>query len=180
MKTNLKWRAIVIVATILLCVYGIVGLPKSGADLSKNFASNIRLGLDLKGGTHLVMQVQVQDAVKADAEQTAERLKEELKKQNITYGSMDVNEVPNVEDADKVAITIKGVPTAQSAAFSKIVNDEYGTYILSGNSEAYTMQLKPTDRLNLMEQAVKGSMETIGNRIDELGLAEKSVQPYGE
>src|SRR5947208_2803166 len=42
------------------------------------------------------------------------------------------------------------------------------------------MQLKHTYRLILMEQAVKGSMETIGNRIDELGLAEKSVQPYGE
>ena len=76
MKTNLTWRTVVIVVTILICVFGIIGIPKSGADVKKNFSKNIKLGLDLKGCTHLVMQVQVQDAVKADAEQTAERLKE--------------------------------------------------------------------------------------------------------
>src|SRR3954470_8497809 len=106
MKTNLTWRVVVIVATILICAYGIIGIPKSGAELKDNFSKNIRLGLDLKGGTHLVMQVQVQDAVKGDAEQTAERLKEDLKKQNITWGSMEVNEVSRMEDADKVGISI--------------------------------------------------------------------------
>src|SRR5438309_8861765 len=110
MKTNLTWRAVVIVVTILLCVFGIIGLPKNGAELKDNFSKNIRLGLDLKGGTHLVMQVQVQDAVKADAEQTAERLKEDLRKQNVTYASMDVNEATRVEDAGKIALQIKGIP----------------------------------------------------------------------
>ena len=92
MKNNLTARTVVIVATILICVFGIIGLPKSFAELKQNFSNNIRLGLDLKGGTHLVLQVQVQDAVKADAEQTAERLKDDLKKQNIAWGSMDVHE----------------------------------------------------------------------------------------
>ncbi len=72
---------------ILVCVYGIIGFPTSMAAIQKNFSNNIRLGLDLKGGTHLVLEVQVQDAVKADALQTAERLKEDLKKENITWGS---------------------------------------------------------------------------------------------
>src|SRR5882672_12952061 len=125
MKTNLTWRAVVIGVTILLCVFGIIGIPKSGAELKENFSKNIRLGLDLKGGTHLVMQVQVQDAVKADAEQTGERLKEDLKKQNIGYGSMDVNEVSRVEDADQIALTIKGISPTQSSAFRNIVNEHY-------------------------------------------------------
>src|SRR5450432_3683671 len=117
MKKNLTARIVVIVLTILICVLGIVDFPKSAADLKKNIGDNIRLGLDLKGGTHLVMQVKVQDAVKGDAEQTGERLKEDLKKQNITWNSMDVNEVTTVEDSDKIALSIKGVPANQSSAF---------------------------------------------------------------
>lgn len=181
MKTNLTWRAVVIGVTILLCVFGIIGIPKSGAELKDNFGKNIRLGLDLKGGTHLVMQVQVQDAVKADAEQTGERLKEDLKKQNITYGSMDVNEVSRVEDADQIALTIKGISPTQTSAFRNIVSEHYPNYILTAlNSTDYTMKLKPTDLLDLKSDTVKRAMDTIGNRIDELGLAEKSVQPYGQ
>jgi preprotein translocase subunit SecD len=181
MKTNLTWRTVVIVVTILLCVFGIIGVPKSGAELKDNFGKNIRLGLDLKGGTHLVMQVQVQDAVKADAEQTAERLKEDLKKQNITWASMDVNEVPRVEDADKVGISIKGIPAAQSSAFRSLVSERYPNYILTAESSTdYRMQLKPTDLLDLKSDTVKRAIDTIGNRIDQLGLAEKSVQPYGQ
>src|ERR1700758_4645433 len=115
MKKNLTARTVVIGITVLICIFGIIDIPKSGADVMKNLQNNIRLGLDLKGGTHLVLQVQVQAAVKADAEQTADRLKEDLKKQNVTWSSMDVNEVTRVEDADKVALSIKGVPSTQSS-----------------------------------------------------------------
>src|SRR4051812_7312132 len=180
MKTNLTWRTVVIVVTILVCAFGIIGIPKSGADIKQNFSKNIRLGLDLKGGTHLVMQVQVQDAVKADAEQTAERLKEDLKKQNITWASMDVNEVGRVEDSDKIAISIKGVPITQTSAFRNVVSEHYANYILTAqNSTDFSMQLKPTDLITLKEDTVKRAIDTIGNRIDSLGLAEKSIAPYG-
>src|SRR5215831_1361806 len=125
MRKNLKARALIIAATLLLCVYGIIGFPTSKAALIENIQRNVRLGLDLKGGSHLVLQVQVQDAVKADADQTAERLKEDLKKQNITWASMDVNEVSKVEDADKVTLTIKGVPATQSSQFRSVVSERY-------------------------------------------------------
>ena len=117
MKNNLTARTVVIVVTILICVFGIIGLPKSGEDLVRNFRNNIRLGLDLKGGTHLVLEIQVQDAVKADADQTAEHLKDDLKKQNIAWNSMDVPDVAKVEDADNVALTVKGIPSTQSRQY---------------------------------------------------------------
>jgi preprotein translocase subunit SecD len=110
MRKNVTARTVIIVAAILLCVYGIIGFPTSGAALMDNIRKNIRLGLDLKGGSHLRLQVQVHEAVQADAYTTSERLKEDLKKQNITWAAMDVNEVTNVNDADKVALTIKGIP----------------------------------------------------------------------
>ena len=184
MKKNLTARTVIIVVTILICVFGIIGIPKSGADLAKNFNDNIRLGLDLKGGTHLVLEIQVQDAVKADADQTVERLKEDLKKQNITvdqHGHPRCLRASKVEDADNVVITIKGIPATQSSAFRNLVGERYPTYILTAvNSTDYTMKLKPTDLQELKVDTVKRAVDTIGNRIDQLGLAEKSVQQYGE
>src|SRR6185369_1277202 len=111
MKKNLNARTITIVVTLLLCVYGSIGFPTSKAQVVQNFKDNIRWGLDLKGGSHLVLQVQVQDAVRADANQVMDRLKEDLTKQNIPWAGMDVNEVTDIKDADKVEIAIKGVPS---------------------------------------------------------------------
>ncbi len=73
----------IIVAVILVCMYGIIGLPKSKDELIANWNKNIHLGLDLSGGTQLVMQVQLQDAFKAYADSTIERLKDELQKDGI-------------------------------------------------------------------------------------------------
>ncbi len=63
MQKNLITKTVVIVATILLCIFGVIGFPKSKQQLLDNVRHNIRLGLDLKGGSHLVLQVQVQDAL---------------------------------------------------------------------------------------------------------------------
>jgi preprotein translocase subunit SecD len=180
MKTNIKARTVIIVATILICIIGIIGFPKSFADLKNNLSDNIRLGLDLKGGSHLVLQVQVQDAVKGDADQTIEHLKDDLKKQNITWTDMSDNDVKTVDDADKVAITIKGIPDTQSSAFRSLVTERYPTYILTAlNSTDYSMKLKPSELIALENDTVSRSVDTIGNRIDSLGLAEKTVTQYG-
>ena len=77
MTSNLKFRAIAIVVVILVCVYGIIGLPKSKEELADNWRKNIRLGLDLKGGSHLVLQVQLQDAFKSEADSVINRMKDE-------------------------------------------------------------------------------------------------------
>ena len=55
MKSDLKFRMLAIVAVILICIYGIIGLPKSTQELVDNWKKNIHLGLDLKGGSHLVL-----------------------------------------------------------------------------------------------------------------------------
>ena len=95
MTQNLKWRTVVIVVTILLCIFGIVGLPKSKTELVQNLKDNIRLGLDLKGGSQLVEEVHVEDAVKADADQAMERIKVDMAKQGIGFASMDRNDPPS-------------------------------------------------------------------------------------
>jgi preprotein translocase subunit SecD len=180
MRKNLTARTVIIVVTILLCVFGIIGIPKSKADLVKNLRDNIRLGLDLKGGSHLVLEVQVQDAIKADADQVQDRLKEDLKKQNISWASMDRTEPQTVTDGDNVVITIKGIPATQTSDFRNIVNERYSTYVLTVlNSTDYSMRLKPSDLVELKRDTVQRTRDTIENRINQLGVAESSVQQYG-
>ena len=180
MQKNLTARSIVIVVVILLCVFGIIGAPKSMAELKQNWQNNIRLGLDLKGGSHLVLQVQVQDAAKAEADQVIDRMKEDLKKQNISWNGIDRNDPQVVQDADSIQITIKGVPATQSSAFRSLINERYSDWVLTAvNSTDYAMRMKPSEIVALKRDTVEREIQTIGNRIDQLGLAEKSVQQYG-
>ncbi len=80
---NVKYRAIAIVVVILVCIYGIIGNRAISHPTSKsshhNWKNNIRLGLDLKGGSQLMLQVQLQDAFKAEADGVMQRLKDELR-----------------------------------------------------------------------------------------------------
>src|SRR5262245_16371038 len=110
MPTNLRWKWISIFIVTALCIFGISGLPKSKQELIQNWNKNIRLGLDLKGGSNIVLQVQVQDAFKAEADLLIDRLKDQLNKQNINYSAIDRNDPDTIETADTIQINIKGVP----------------------------------------------------------------------
>src|ERR1700691_5358292 len=107
MANNVKFKIAAIVAVILVCLYGIVGLPKSTAELVENWKRNIHLGLDLRGGSQLVLQVQIQDAFKAEADSVIQRLKDQLTKANIGFGEMIRNEPATIQAADTIQIDIK-------------------------------------------------------------------------
>src|SRR6266567_1969065 len=180
MQKNLTTKTLIIVATILLCIYGIIGLPKSKAELMKNLEQTVRVGLDLRGGSHLILQVQVQDAVKAEADQTIERLKEELSKANIDYGGADRNDPQRIEDADTIQINIKGVATQKTSAFRSLVGERFPSWVLTPvNPTDYRMNLRPSELLALKRDTVERSIVTISNRINNLGLTEPVVQQHG-
>src|ERR1035441_5147686 len=180
MRKNLTTRSVIIVVTILVCIFGIIGFPTSKTELLGHLKENIRLGLDLKGGSHLVMEVQVQDAVVGDARQTIERLQEELKKQNIGWTSMDVSDAHAVADADNVVVTVKGIQATQSGDFRNLIGADYSTYIQTTlNSTDDSMKRKPSDLVDLKRETVARTIDTISNRINQLGVADSSVQQYG-
>jgi len=85
MSSNTKIRLAIIAAVTLACIYGIIGLPTSKAALMNNWSNNIRLGTDLRGGSNLVMQVQMQDAFKAEADAVILRLRDELAKASVPF-----------------------------------------------------------------------------------------------
>ena len=181
MANNLKFKILAIVVVILVCIYGIVGLPKSTAELVANWKRNIHLGLDLKGGSQLVLQVQIQDAFKAEADSVIQRLKDELGKARIQYVEMSRNEPASIQAADTIQIDIKGVPPTSAGNFRGVVNDRFGGIwnVAQTNSTDYRMTMKTSEALKLRQDTLTQSMHTIEKKINALGLAESSVQQRG-
>lgn len=181
MTSNTKIRFGIIIAVILVCIYGVIGIPKSKDELIANWKKNIHLGLDLSGGTQLVMQVQLQDAFKAEADNVITALKEELTKDNITpSGDLTRNDPSTLADADKIEIDVKGIPPDKAGTFRSIVNDQFQDWTPTAiNSTDYKLTLKASAALKLRQDTMSQTTATIERKINGLGLAESSVQPTG-
>jgi preprotein translocase subunit SecD len=180
MNKNLRIKALVIAAVVLVCVYGMIGLPTSWNQLVANWNRNIRLGLDLRGGSHLVLQVQVQDAFIAEAQQVGQRLRDELAKRNVTFASITNTEPNSIETADKVEIDIKGVPPQGAGTLRELATNAAPTWVLTAvNTTDYRLTMSATQALELRRATVEQTMRTIESRINSLGLAESAVQSRG-
>jgi len=168
----------VILGVTLVFVAGIFGIPKnwSGKGLLAAVADRIHLGLDLKGGTHLILQVQVNDAVNVDSDNVIARLKEDMRTRKINYAEITKPDPANRPDM----IVLKGVPPEQSADLRSIVSDHLPEYDLnSGAENAWTVSMKPQSLAELKNRAVTQAIETIRNRIDALGVSEPTIQEHG-
>src|SRR6266404_2099543 len=90
MNKNLSWKLVVIVGILLVFLAGIFGIPKdwSGKGILASITDRIHLGLDLRGGTHLILQVQVDDAVNVDSDNAIARLKEDMRARKINYADI--------------------------------------------------------------------------------------------
>jgi preprotein translocase subunit SecD len=180
MTKGVRTRAIIIVGVLLLAVYGIIGLPKSVQELASNVQNNIKLGLDLKGGSHLVLQVQVQDAAKAEADRTIESLKDQLRKAGVDYSAMDRNDPQSVDQTDSIQVNIHGVPALKTGDLRALVSEHFPAWNLTPvNSTDYRLNMKPTELLTLKRDTVERSMQTIENRVNGLGLTEPTIQQRG-
>jgi preprotein translocase subunit SecD len=180
MNKSLRTKAIIIAAVVLICIYGVIGLPKSKEELVKNWNDRIKLGLDLRGGSHLVLQIQVQDAFIAEAAQVAERLRDELTKAGITFASVDNTEPKTIQDADRVQVNIKGIPSEKTGTMRSIVTERFATWNLNTvSSTDFTLSMKPTEAIELRRRTFERTTNTIEQRINGLGLAESAVVPRG-
>jgi preprotein translocase subunit SecD len=177
MIKNLTPKIILIVAVLLVFLFGIFGLPRSftPAGLLAAMQDRIHLGLDLKGGTHLILQVQVNDAVNAETERAVERLKDDLKSRNLQYA-----EITKPDPSQPQSISIKGIPPESSNELRNLVTDRLPDYDLtSGAENSWTLQLKPAAVKDIRTKAVQQAIETIRNRIDQLGVSEPVIQEHG-
>ena len=155
-----------------------MGVPNnwSGHGLLAAIQQRIHLGLDLKGGTHLILQVQVDDAVKVDSDNAIERLKQDLRTHKINYTEITQPDPANNPDE----IVLKGVPPESSSDLRSIVSERLPEYNLaSGAENSWTISMKPQALAELKNRAVTQAIETIRNRIDQLGVTEPVIQEHG-
>jgi len=177
MNPNLKWKAVFIAAVILVCIYGLIGLPTfptSVKQIKDNFGKQIKLGLDLQGGTHLVLQVQVQEAIAQETDQMVDRLTKQLRDKNIRY-----DEIRRVDDTH---ILVRNVDSSQVSPFRDLIQQQYGNLwdsSPSGEQSSYTLTLKNSTIAQIQENTMTQSLETIDRRINALGLTEPTIQKRG-
>ena len=162
MKKNLRWKAIFVLVVIGLSVY-LVYPPKE----------KIQLGLDLKGGMHLVLQVVTDDAISIETNQEILRLQELLKKDNFDYQAVTKSD-------DKIGhFTLQGFDPEKEVEIKKLLDDYFKEWNQDTVGNNVTFSIKQSVMTYLRDQSVRQAMETIRSRVDELGLSEIPIQRQG-
>ncbi|MGA9982582.1 MAG: protein translocase subunit SecD [Acidobacteriaceae bacterium] len=183
MKTNIKTRLIVIIAVLVVFVYGVFGVPHgvSGNALSQGLVNSsflrngIHLGLDLKGGMHLILQVKVDEAVSAETDTDVASLQSDLQRNGINGATV------TKPDANRVDfIQIAGVPAAHNDDVRSLLESSYSSRfdIAPGVGNAWTLTMKPTVESEAKQRALDQALEVIQTRTNTLGVSEPIIEPY--
>jgi preprotein translocase subunit SecD len=177
MYKNLRWKLLTVVAVFLLLfsagVYPLLAqkyhLPIPGWLAAKQ----IKLGLDLKGGVHLVLRVQTDDALRIHTTTTSEQLREALR----TAGMSPSIKVPAPE-----SFRVEGIPGDRDAEFRRLADDQTVTEYdrNAGAGGTYDFVMKQNIARDMRDQAVTQALQTIDRRVNELGVAEPTISRYGQ
>lgn len=144
----------------------------SWTQVKQNLATNIKLGLDLRGGSHLVLQVQTDDVIKGITQKNAETAKAKLQEKGIAF-----NEVVDTVPAE---VTINLPDTSRN---SEIISDLEGLYGYGwdaterGNSVVF--RLDTTEQQRMRESATNTALNIIDNRVNAFGVSENTIQRHG-
>ena len=157
MMKNVRMRLSLTVAVIALAVLAFY--PPS---------TKVNLGLDLKGGVHLVLKVQTDDALRSETEITSERLRDTLTRNNVQFSNIEVSA------ADEFRIS--GV--TDDSGLRDATADVETTFNRDSSGGVYTFKIKPNIANQLRDEAVTQALQTIERRVNELGVAEPVVARY--
>lgn len=183
MKRPTGWRLaltlVVLIGSVAAYVFrGREALKKSptappNPTIGEILKNGLKLGLDLRGGIHLVMQVKSEDALRVEASDAAEHLKVEAGKRGVQIGT--------VNPATAEGFTITMGENISPAAVSDLVKSALSPTDWSASQSGREMRVTYRDpaRMEIEGQALRQAVETIRNRVDALGVAEPSIQPQG-
>lgn len=184
MNKNLGIKLAIILATLLVFTAGIfVGGPENwkksveaiGKDgIRAGVAQNIHLGLDLQGGTHLILQVMVDEAVASETDRAINRLQEDLRTKSVAFTQL----IRKQDRPDQFEIT--GISLNDVGTVHDLITDQFRDYDFgSGENGSLLVTMKPANVSDLKHQAVTRSIETIRSRVDALGVSEPVIQEHG-
>ena len=142
--------------------------------LSSLRAAPMYLGLDLRGGVHFMLQVDMQAALSKKAESLAGDLRTLLREKNIRHGGISRN-------GQQIDIVFREQAAADAAAI--LLRDQFpdllSTLSAQGSDVLLNAKLKPEAGRRVQDQALKQNITTLHNRINELGVAEPVIQQQG-
>jgi preprotein translocase subunit SecD len=173
---NIRWKLITIVVVFVVFagvgVYPILAARKGIQSPAWLIDKQLKLGLDLKGGVHLELRVQTDDALRLETDTETERLREELTKRNIAF--------TNLVAPDVTHFRVEGVSPAQDAAFRAAANEVSANFDRApGANGTYVFAMKPNIQQQLRDEAVVQARETLERRVNELGVTEPSISQQG-
>jgi preprotein translocase subunit SecD len=178
MNKNVRWKLLASLATFLIFFavgpYPILAqkyhLPIPGWLAAKQ----LKLGLDLKGGVHLVLRVQTDDALRIHTQTTSEQLREALRTAGVPSSSITLTGVDRFQ--------VSGIPPDRDAEFRRIADDQAATNYNrnAGAGGTYEYVMRPNIANDMREQAVVQALQTIERRVNELGVAEPNISRYGQ
>lgn len=160
MKKKLRWKLILVIAVVALAIF-----------LSYPPKDKVNLGLDLKGGMHLVLQVVTDDAINIETDQEIMRLRDQLKKKNIEFETIVKGKLGR--------FTIQEINPDQEGKIKDLLDDYFKEWDYSVIGKTITLSIRPNVARYLRDQAVRQCQQTIWNRVDELGLVEPTIQRQG-
>lgn len=132
----------------------------------------INLGLDLQGGSHLLLEVDVQAVVSERLESLVDSIRTELRKEKIRYDSLG-------KSGNTVSVVIKDTDRLDAAR--QILRDvDRSMQLTSGDGGRYTLAFDEVARRDIASSVVDQSLEIIRRRIDETGVREPSIQRQGQ
>jgi preprotein translocase subunit SecD len=140
-------------------------------------SEKIHLGLDLRGGMHLLLEVEVQKAVESALDKYASDIKDTLTKKDIPF-----NQVERTADG-KISIILPD--SKVNDRFSQIRSDQYSNLKVASFRERegkfqYLLEMNPKEAKSIEDSAVRQGLETIRNRIDQFGVSEPIIAPQAE
>src|SRR5215510_12755168 len=166
-----RTRFLIILGVTVLSIALFAGFPPSAAKMKEK----VHLGLDLRGGTHLVLQVVTDDAIRAETDQAIEGTRQQLQRENIIF-----RQLTRTQNNTLQAV---GVDPSKDSDFRRILNERFTEWDLISTAgevpNTYTMRLKPTQEQAYRDQSVDQAINTIRNRIDQLGVGETIIQKHG-
>jgi len=149
-------------------------LSRSPAWLTSLRASPMYLGLDLRGGVHFMLQVDMQAALSKKAESLSGDIRSTLREKNVRHSGITRN-------GQTIEIRFRDAATAQAA--KRIIQDQFADLdtveTADGADVKMVASIKPVAARNVQTQALKQNITTLHNRINELGVAEPVIQQQG-
>ncbi len=178
MYKNLRWKlitvAVVFALFFTLGVYPILAQRYTLPAPAWLMAKQLRLGLDLRGGVHLVMRVHTGDALKIHTTTTSEQLREALRTAGVNISTIALT--------GEKSFKVEGVPQDRDAEFRRVADEQTATQYdrSSAAGGAYEFTMKPNVEKDMRDQAVVQARETIDRRVNELGVTEPNISTYGK